>query len=120
MVLMWCLSMKTTFALFFACERSPLSPVLELNVQVYSSVVNTHRWETTSVWLVQTVSYANGPGYKYHYDSETNFWRNLSQVHVVHTYVGVKSCSRGSVRVVPSYYLSCCSQMFIYYSQVVM
>lgn len=26
----------------------------------------------------QTVSYANGPGFKHHFDPETHFWRNLS------------------------------------------
>jgi hypothetical protein len=31
-------------------------------------------------FIYQTISYANGPGYKYHHDIESRFWRNLSQV----------------------------------------
>jgi hypothetical protein len=34
----------------------------------------------SSFLIYQTISYANGPGYKYHHDTESRFWRNLSQV----------------------------------------
>ena len=42
----------------------------------YVSLNRTHPTPTPYT----TISYANGPGFSFHYDNKTGFWRDLSNV----------------------------------------
>lgn len=53
------------------------NPILGLNQDSYYKVTNP--W-TGGDQPYTTIGYANGPGWDYHWDNETGFWRNLTNV----------------------------------------